>query len=240
MTLRAPRTAALLLSLAAAGACGGNPSSPTQSSGGANSGGSGATCRTYPTAATVSFQSTDGVSRTSPSTCAWDSSLHQLTCTIIVSSGGPVCTTTVTAYNSTADFIDEIRVVPPALLRTSDVQTSSGAAPCGAGAIQNITYVYDAQRRLTQLLSGTSSTTFTSWDSSGRPTAGSLTTGAPVTIAYDNTARTQTQTTGVGGAAIIVTTTFDTTGIPIKVVTQDDTGTATTTTQVTTTGQICK
>jgi len=240
MTLRACRTAALLLCLAAAGACGGNPSSPTESSGGANSGSSGATCRTYPTAASVTFQSTGGVSRTSPSTCAWDPGLHQLTCAISVSSGGPVCTTTVTAFNSTADFIDEVRAVPPIFLRTSDVQTSSGAAPCGAGAIQNITYVYDAQRRLTQLLNGTSTATFTSWDSSGRPTAGSLTSGAPVTIAYDTTARTQTQTTGIGAAAVVVTTTFDTTGTPIKVVTQDDTGTSTTTTQVTSTATVCK
>jgi YD repeat-containing protein len=240
MTLRAVRLPCLLLSLAAAGACGGTASSPTQSTGGANSGGSGPTCRTYPASSTVSFQSTDGVTRTSPSTCAWDANLHQLTCTISVSSGGPVCTTTVSGYASTADFIDELRAIPPVLLRTSDVQTSSGAPPCGAGAIQNITYVYDAQRRLTQLLNGTFTTTFTSWDSVGRPTAGSLTSGAPVTIAYDAAARTQTQTTGTGGAAVVVTTTFDTTGTPIRVVTQENGVTSTTTTQVTATAQVCR
>lgn len=240
MTLPATRLATVLLSLAAAAACGGNPSGPTQSTGGANSGGSGATCRTYPTAATVTVQTSAGTTSTSPSACAWDGNLHQLTCTISVGSGGPVCSTLVTSYASTADFIDEIRAIPPVLLRTSDVQTSSGTSACGAGAIQNITYVYDGQRRLTQILNGSSTTTFTSWDSTGRPTSGSLTSGAPVTIAYDTTARTRTQTTGSGAAAVTVTTTFDTTGTPVKLVTQDSATTTTTTTQVASTSRICK
>ncbi len=238
MTLRATRLVSAVLCCAAAAACG-SPSQPTESSGGANSG-SGVSCRTYQTASTVTVQSTDGVNASAPAACSWDANLHQLTCTISIAGGGPVCTTTVSSYNSAADFIDEIRVIPLALLRTADVQTSTGAPPCGAGALQNITYVYDTQRRLTQTSTGTSATTYTAWDSSGRPTQGSMTTGAPVTIAYDNAARTQTHTTGIGAAAIVVTTTFDTNGIPIKVVNEESGVTTTTTTQVTTTGRICK
>jgi YD repeat-containing protein len=235
MTLRAARLVVAILCGAAAAGCGG-PSQPTQSMGGANS-----TCRTYPTTSTITVQSPNGSSVSSPAACSWDSSLHQLTCTISVSTGGPVCTTTISSYNSTADFVDEIRVIPPALLRTADIQTSNDAPPCGAGAIQNITYVYDAQRRLTQTVSGPATTTYTAWDGSGRPTQGTVTTGAPVAISYDDTARTQTQTTGAAGAAAVVTTTFDTNGIPIKVVSEDINGvTTTTTTQVTATAQVCK
>jgi len=238
MTLPAARLASIVLCVAAA-ACGGGPSQPTQSTGGANTGGSGATCRTFPTAETVTVQA-NGLSSSSPGACSWDNNLHKLTCTVSVSSGGPACTTTVSNYNSTADFIDEIRVIPPAFLRTSDVQTSDGSPACGTGAFQNISYVYDAQRRLTQIINGPATTTYSAWDSAGRPTQGTLPAGTPVTIAYDSSARTQTQTTGTSGAAIVVTTTFDANGTPTKVVTVNAGVTTTVTTQVNSTGRICK
>jgi YD repeat-containing protein len=239
MISRAARLVLILWTGAAAAGCG-SPSGPTQSTGGANSGGSGPSCRTYPSASTLSFQSTDGVSRTSSSTCSWDANQRQLTCTITVGTGGPVCTTTVSTYNSLADFVDEIRVIPPVFLRTSDVQTANSAPPCGAGAIQNITYVYDAQRRVTQILNGTATVTFTAWDSAGRPTTGTAANSAPVTIAYDASARTQTQTTGAGAAAVVVTSTFDADGTPVKVVSQEAGITSTTTTQVNSTARVCK
>ena len=238
MTLRAAPLVIGLMWVAAAG-CGGGPSEPTQSSGGANSGGSGVTCRTYPTASVVTVES-NGRSSSSPATCSWNAALHQLTCTVNTSGGGPVCATTVSAYNSTADFIDEIRVIPPALLRTSDVQTSDGSPACGAGSFQNITYVYDSQRRLTQIVNGPSTTTYTAWDAAGRPTQGSLPAGTPVTIAYDETARTQTQTSGSGDAAVVVTTTFDPDGTPTRVVSVNAGVTTTTSTQVNSTARICK
>ena len=238
MTLPAARLGSVVLCVAMA-ACGGGPSQPTQSSGGANNGGSGVTCRNYAATSTVTVQ-LNGLSSSSPATCSWDTNLHQLTCRVSVSSGGPVCATTVSTYNSTADFIDEIRVVPPALLRTSDVQTADGSPACGAGNFQNISYVYDSQRRLTQVVNGPSTTTYSAWDPSGRPTQGSLPAGTPVTIAYDAGARTQTQTSGSGAGAVVATTTFDADGTPIKVVTVNAGITTTVTTQVTSTGHICK
>jgi YD repeat-containing protein len=157
-----------------------------------------------------------------------------------VSGGGPVCTTTVTTYNSTADFVDELRAIPPVLLRTSDTQTADGSPSCGAGGFQNINYVYDAQGRLTQLNNGPSTATYSAWDSVGRPTQGSSIAGAPITIVYDSGARTQTQTTGTGDGAVVVTTTFDVNGTPTKVVTVTGGITTTVTTQVTSTGRVCK
>jgi hypothetical protein len=61
-----------------------------------------------------------------------------------------------------------------------------------------------------------------------------------VTIAYDAGARTQTQTTGSGTGAVVVTTTFDTDGTPAKVVTVNAGITTTVTTQVNSTGRVCK
>lgn len=238
MTLRAVRLAVVVFSVAAAG-CGGSPSQPTESSGGANSGGSSAMCRTYAAASTVTTI-VNGLSSTSPATCSWDGNLHQLTCTVSVSGGGRVCATAVSAYNSTADFIDEERVIPPAFLRTSDVQTSDGSPSCGTASLQTTSYVYDAQRRLTEIVRGPSTTSYTAWDSAGRPTQGTLPIGTPVTIAYDSTARTRTETTGVGAATNVVTTTFDANGIPTKVVTVTAGVTTTVTTQVSSTARVCK
>jgi YD repeat-containing protein len=100
--------------------------------------------------------------------------------------------------------------------------------------------VYDAQRRVTQILNGTATVTFTAWDSAGRPTTGTAANSAPVTIAYDASARTQTQTTGAGAAAVVVTSTFDADGTPVKVVSQEAGITSTTTTQVNSTARVCK
>jgi YD repeat-containing protein len=239
MTRHAVRLAAAGFCVAAA-ACGG-PSGPTTSTGGVNSGGSGVTCRTYPSSSTITFASSTGVNASAPANCSWDNTLHQLTCTVGLSSGGGTCSTTLTSYASAADFVDEIRVIPPALLRTSDIQNSSGDTACLVpGAVQNATYAYDAQRRLTQILNGATSTTYTAWDSSGRPTQGTVGVATPVTISYDSTARTQTQTTGADTSAIATTTTFDANGTPIKVVATAAGVTTTTTTQVNQTAQVCK
>ena len=238
MTRYAVRLAVAGLCMAAI-ACGG-PSSPTTSTGGLNSGGSNVSCRSYPSSSTLSFTSTDGTNASAPSTCAWDNTLHQLTCTTGVSSGA-ACSTAVTTYASTADFVDEIRVIPPALLRTADIRNSSGDSTCTVpGSVQNATYAYDAQRRLTQILNGPASTTYTAWDTSGRPTQGSVGTATPVVISYDSTALTETQTVGTDTAAIVTATTFDSNGTPTKIVTTANGVTTTLTTQISQTAQVCK
>jgi hypothetical protein len=83
--------------------------------------------------------------------------------------------------------------------------------------------------------------TFSAWDSSGRPTAGTLTLpigpSSPISITYDNAARTVRRTTGLNTCTV----THDQNGNMIR---EECTGTATTasTTIVTVqaTQQICK
>ena len=74
----------------------------------------------------------------------------------------------VTEYRSTADFVDEVKSIPPRTLSLRSTATG--------GLSFSVNNSYDAQRRLTgftRTAAGeTITTTYTSWDSAGRPTAG--------------------------------------------------------------------
>ena len=64
---------------------------------------------------------------------------------------------------------------------------------------------------------GTFTTTYTSWDEAGRPTAGKTVTAANInslTLAYDDKARTLTTTTDTGGQKLVCALTFDANGNP--------------------------
>jgi YD repeat-containing protein len=152
--------------------------------------------------------------------------------------GASLCTTSVFNYDSVADFVDEVRVVPGVTLTTSNTNTNSGA--CGPFST-TVTYAYDGQRRLKTMASIGGTTTYTAWDSSGRPTAGTTSTGITITNVYDNAARTltQTQVASNGGQSVNVQT-FDANGIQLKVVNTDSSGTSTTTYTNTSTAQVCK
>jgi YD repeat-containing protein len=150
---------------------------------------------------------------------------------------GGLCTTTVHTYSSNADFVDEVRVIPVLTLTAGTTTTSSAA--CGS-SVSTVTYSYDSQHRLTQVTSGTSAITYTAWDSSGRPTAGSFT-GTTITNVYNDTLRTSTQSQLSGGVTSVTTTTFDLNGNPQQVVNTVASVLALTTTSTTTaTGQVCK
>ena len=98
-------------------------------------------------------------------------------------------------YNSLADFIDEIRMVPP----IARIQTQARQYTSGAGTNGQIKYEYDATRRQTRLTSNMGGnllvTTYTSWDPKGRPTVATVSSmGSSFNLQYkyDDTLRTMT------------------------------------------------
>ena len=168
---------------------------------------------------------------------SFDRSARKATVQTNFASGAP-CSTNVVSYNSVADFVDEVRVIPPISLATTAVNTNSGA--CGAGTATT-TYVYDSQRRVTQLTNGTSATTtYTAWDSSGRPTAGTSG-GATLSLVYDDGARTYTTTQSPpGGTQSVSTLSFDANGAQTKIVLVQGGVTTTTTFTNLATATVCK
>jgi hypothetical protein len=108
--------------------------------------------------------------QTASLTGASDSSANRSTVTIF-GPNGAVCITSVSAFRSTADFVDEVKVIPGLSLQMSTMRTNGPA--CG-GVASAVNYTYDASGRLTSTVATTfgvsSSTTYTAWDSSGRPT----------------------------------------------------------------------
>lgn len=224
----------------------GSPAGPSATgTGGSGSGsglgsGSAASCRTYPTAATVTTTLPSGASQTASLTGAFDSSVNRATVTTLGPTGA-VCTTSVSTYRSTADFVDEVRVIPGVSLQTMTVTTNGPA--CG-GVTSTVNYNYDASGRLTSFVTmalGVSSTTaYTAWDSAGRPTAGSFP-GTTIANSYDDATRTwiQRQTPASGGAST-TTMTFDANGNQVSVVNTSGNFTSTTTFNTTATNRVCK
>ena len=217
-------------------ACGGNssrsldPSPPTLTP-------SGSSCRTYPTNASVhTITTASNVTFDALETGTFDASTKKSTVLTMFANGAP-CSTHVANYNSVADFVDEVRVIPGVFLVTSDVNTNSGA--CGAGTATG-TYTYDAQRRLTQISNSAGGvTTYTAWDASGRPTFGTSS-GASTSIVYDDAARTATSTQVGSSGTSVGTLTFDANGNQVRNVVVQNGVTSTTTFTITATAQVCK
>lgn len=117
--------------------------------------------------------------------CRFDTTTNELTCTLRDDSPSP--TIIVTSYRSRADFIGETRVIPPVAKWTRSVSTSTGST---------VTYTadFDSQGRVTRLdllvAGGTSgATSYTAWDSSGRPTRSVASNGQTLQYIYDDNAR---------------------------------------------------
>jgi hypothetical protein len=200
---------------------------------------SSATCRTYPTAASVTTVS-GGTTTNALLVGSFNTASNTSTITTLFVNGGQ-CTSSVFTYRSTADFVDEVRVIPGVSLQTTTTTTNTSA--CGSGT-SNVSYTYDAQRRLTSFTTnalGVSSTaTYTAWDSSGRPTTGSFP-GTTIANVYNDATRTWVQTqTIASGAASTTTTTFDANGAQLSIVNVSGGNTTTTTFTNTTTAQVCK
>jgi YD repeat-containing protein len=146
----------------------------------------------------------------------------------------------VTTWRSTADFVDEINVVPPLTLWTGTTATGD--------AVFTWTNSYDSQGRLTGFTSiqvgGTITVRYTAWDASGRPTTGTMTGPASTStlaLAYDNAGRTLTTTTTTNGLVGVIVQTFDANGnstVSQSTITGGLPSTTTTTIQSTT--KVCK
>jgi len=230
---------AVVLTSAALG-CGGSGSSSggtTTTTGPTPPGGTSTnSCRTYPTKANVhTTVSSSSITFDAIETGSFDSSTRKAT-VLSNFANGALCSTSVVSYNTVADFVDEVKVIPPITLAINNVNTNSGS--CGTGTATT-GYVYDSQRRVVQITNGTSAaTTYTAWDSSGRPTAG--TTGSnTLTLAYNDAARTVT-VTQTGAQPSVGTMSFDANGLQTQIVLVQGTTTTTTTFTNTATATACK
>lgn len=218
------------------GSGGGSPTSP--SGGGGGGGNTGPACRTYFTNenVTTTTSGTNFVFRAIQS-ANFDTSTKKAT-TQVKFTNGSVCGTGVATYNSVADFVDEIRVVPPVFLAVGTTSQNSGQCG-GAGAGGSLTYHYDSSRRLTGWTATPgATTTFTAWDGSGRPTTGTTSAGGTISNVYDDGARTSTQTQNPGNT--VTTNTYDANGNMTKSVVLSGGVTVTTTFDVTSTATVCK
>lgn len=169
-------------------------------------------CRTFATQ--LSQVTTSGAQQTTLNgTCFFNQATNQLSCTY--ASGATTCYTQVQTYGSTADFVDEAGVIPPARLLNQEAVTN--AAPCGLPTKTTL-FTYNGQRQLVRTVDqATNATvTYTAWDSSNRPTTGTNP-GPPAatyTNAYSDANRTDTLTLAVtGGLTTTTTTTYSTDAI---------------------------
>lgn len=142
-------------------------------------------------------------------------------------------------YNSVADFVDEVAVVPPiARIQKQSRRYTSGSAPNA-----EITYEYDATRRQTRLSTNMAGnllvTTYGGWDAAGRPTTATVSTRAStITLQYkyDDAKRTMTIT----GPAGVEVDTFDVDGNMIHEETTDGGGRTVFTFKINKTDKVCK
>jgi YD repeat-containing protein len=233
-------------------ACGGgsSPTSPTSSGGGSTTttsttGGGSSTqgsCRNGPGTYRITTAAGAGVTSTTNGTCVFNPTSVEGTCTNQYSDnfGQNFTSVSVTRHASRGDVVDEVSVIPPLNRSISTTTTITGTV----NSVGTSVHTYDAQRRLVQTASTTqqqsgqtttSTTTYTAWDSAGRPTAGSTSTGTQLSFTYDNASRTQVSTTV--GSGVSCSQVFDQNGNPT---TGTCTNGATTTMTMMTTVQVCR
>jgi hypothetical protein len=183
------------------------------------------TCRTFATALTIRSTGS-GTSLEIATTCTYDRTTNKATCTSKSRDGrGESTMVAVTSFQTLDDMLAETQVIPP--LRRY-VRTDTTSRDRSGSRTSSLVNTYDAKGRLIgeagssnptlgqPASTGTFTTTYTSWDSKGRPTAG--TTAHPggrttTAIAYNDAARTQTTTSITGGAArTVCQMTFDQSG----------------------------
>ena len=213
-------TVGFVLSLVLIGAvfwASGTSSETSQKGSTAGAAGSVQVCRNFPAAAAIATTS-GPYSSNMAQACSYSGATHEITCTYKYSDSMGCRSTSVAAakYLSAADIVDEAKVVPPLYLVTGVSTTATGS--CGMQP-SSVDYFYDDQRRLTQMVvksaSGAQTTNYTAWDKAGRPTTGVASGLGPAimhSLAYDDTARTLTLTTGSQGIMSVITTTYDTNG----------------------------
>ncbi len=177
-------------------------------------------CRAF--AAAAAHRTTGpGLSLDVMTACRYDKTTNKSTCTHRFTDARRVSSTSVsvTTFASIADAIDEVRVLPP--IRRS-LRTETTVKDAQGTTTTTLVNAYDRQRRLVQEV-GTSSrgtkytTTYTSWDSAGRPTSGATVRpgGRDVlTLTYRDTPPTLTISTSSLGLRAACSQIFDTHGNP--------------------------
>jgi len=195
-------------------------------------------CRTYPTAANVTVTGTQGnVLFSGLESATFDTGTRQSTVTTKFANG-VTCSVQVSLYRSVADFVDEVRVNPGLTLALNSTNTNSGA--CGTGTATS-TNTYDGQLRLVTVSNSAGGvTTYTEWDSSGRPTKGASNTGMTTVNVYDDATRTQVQTQSGSNGSSVAVMTFDANGAQLKSAVTSGNSLTTTTFTNTATATVCK
>jgi hypothetical protein len=142
-------------------------------------------------------------------------------------------------YNSVADFVDEIRMVPP----IARIQQQSRRYTSGSGANGEIKYEYDATGRQTRLTTNMGGnllvTSYSVWDPKGRPTTAKVSSAAStfeLKYKYDDVLRTMT-TTGPAGVQI---DTYDADGNMIHEVAESGSGKTIFAFKINKTEKVCK
>ena len=142
-------------------------------------------------------------------------------------------------YNSVADFVDEIRIVPP----IARIQSQTRRFTSGSGPNAQIAYEYDAARRQTRLSTNMTGnllvTTYSAWDPLGRPTAAVVSSRAStinLQYKYDDALRTMTTTNPAG----VQIDTYDADGNMIREESTDGGGKAIHAFKINKTEKVCK
>jgi hypothetical protein len=181
-----------------------------------------ATCRDVATELTARVTAPANFTATVKTTCRFDTSLKQSSCTVEYadSQGTKTTSETTTTYASIDDVVDEIAVIPPFTYALSATSKQTGSRGMNSGSVTNS---FDAKRRITRTVNesagGISTTTYTDWDAAGRPRrADDAGRGFSNTrlISYDDAAR--TRTTIVNGGAVQTMETFDADGNQIATI----------------------
>jgi YD repeat-containing protein len=201
-------------------------------------------CRTVPSASTTVTTFATGKS-IAKSKCSYNKSTNEATCISEYSDtlGTSSVSTSATTFKSLDDFLAEVQVNPPLRRSTATVTTTRGKSGLTKATV---TYSYDAQKRVTrEVLAGGSTTTWSSWDGSGRPTAGSTAVKGGIrtiiSVSYDDASRSFTRTEGAAGQSMTCTMTFDANGNPELAVCKGALGVSSrATTKTTATERICR
>jgi len=196
------------------------------------------TCRTY-SAEEVRTLSGAG-SGTIRQTCRFDAATFERACAMRSKTNAGSFTLNLTdKYASVADFVDEVRVVPP--IARIQRQTRRFASSPAANA--DVTYEYDPARRQVRMSTDMNGNpivmTYNAWDNMGRPTvAMSSSRGSTMSLkyAYDDAARTMTIT----GPAGVEVDTYNADGNMIREVSTDGSGKTEYAVEIVKTETICR
>ena len=175
-------------------------------------------------------------------TCEFNSTALKTTCVNNYSDtfGTATTSTSVTAFKSAADAIDEVAVVPP---RRRSLNTETTTTLKGAKTSHILVSTYDGQNRLTGESAPGATVSYKAWDASGRPTSATQVTGnvtSTLTYTYNDATRTQTIATTSSVANGLCTSVFDANGNNISNVCTTPGGTTTAKTTIGATKQICQ